>query len=310
MKCKLKEAKTLLLSLLVMALWGSLFPMIKIGYDALSVNSSDIPSILMFAGVRFLLCGAIVSVMALVKRDSIGATRVKTLGSMLLIGVFSITLHYAFAYIGISYIDSSKMALIKQVGALLYVCLAFLFFNNESFSIWKIVGGLFGFFGVVVINIDGAGVSLGIGEIMTLLASVCFVISSILTKKTVEGASPFWLTGISQLFGGALLVIIALFMGGGNSQTTLFGVFVFLYICVASTVSYLLWSYILKTSELSKMLVIKFAEPMFACIFGALLLGEDILKWQYLVAFLLICGGIVLANKKQRKITDDESKNI
>ena len=284
-----------------MALWGSLFPIIKIGYDALSINSSDVPSILMFAGVRFALCGALVSAMAMARRNTAAVPRGKTLGSMLLIGVFSITLHYAFAYIGISYIDSSKMALIKQVGALVYVCVAFLFFNNESFSVWKIIGGLCGFFGVVAINIDGAGLSLGIGEALTLLASVCFVISSIMTKKTVEGASPIWLTGISQLFGGSILVIIALVMGGGEAVLSPLGVLVFLYICTASTVSYLLWSYILKTSELSRMLVIKFAEPMFACIFGAVLLGEDIFKWQYLLAFLLISGGILLANKRKKE---------
>ena len=308
MKCKLKNAKMLVLSLLVMALWGSLFPMIKIGYDTLSINSSDIPSILMFAAVRFTLCGMLIVIMALIRKDKIGSPRARTIGSMLLIGLFSITLHYACAYVGISYIDSSKAALIKQVGALIYVCVAFLFFKNESFGIWKIVGGLLGFFGVVAINIDATGFSLGIGEAITLLASVCFVVSSILTKKTLEGASPLWLTGISQLFGGVLLLIAALAMGGGDVTVSPLGILSFLYICTASIVSYLLWSYILATSELSKMLVIKFAEPMFACVFGAVLLGEDIFKWQYLVAFVLISGGILLANK--RKVEKDESKNI
>ena len=76
---------------------------------------------------------------------------------------------------------------------------------------------------------------------------------------------------------------------------------VFAYICTASTVAYLLWNYILKTCELSNMFIVKFAEPLFACIFGAVLLGEDILKWQYLIAFLLISGGIVLGNIKFSK---------
>ena len=44
-----------------------------------------------------------------------------------------------------------------------------------------------------------------------------------------------------------------------------------------------------------------FAEPMFACIFGAMLLGEDIFKWQYPVAFILISGGILLANKRKKE---------
>jgi len=45
------------------------------------------------------------------------------------------------------------------------------------------------------------------------------------------------------------------------------------------------------------MFIIKFAEPLFACVFSAMLLGEDIFKIQYLVAFVLISLGIVLGNK-------------
>ena len=43
--------KTILLGLLVMALWGTLFPMIKLGYAAFGIPSSDIPSIILFAGL-------------------------------------------------------------------------------------------------------------------------------------------------------------------------------------------------------------------------------------------------------------------
>ena len=42
--------------------------------------------------------------------------------------------------------------------------------------------------------------------------------------------------------------------------------------------------------------MIKFAEPLFTCLFGAVLLGEVIFKIQYLVAFVLISTGIVLGN--------------
>ena len=48
-----------LLALLVMFFWGSLFPMIKIGYNAFGVDTSNVASILLFAGLRFLLCGAV-----------------------------------------------------------------------------------------------------------------------------------------------------------------------------------------------------------------------------------------------------------
>ena len=39
-----------------------------------------------------------------------------------------------------------------------------------------------------------------------------------------------------------------------------------------------------------------------ACVFGALLLGENILKIQYLIAFILITVGILLGNKSEKKL--------
>ncbi len=68
-------------------------------------------------------------------------------------------------------------------------------------------------------------------------------------------------------------------------------------ICFASIFSYSIWFTVVKNGELSKLFIIKFAEPVFACIFGAILLGENIFKVQYILAFLLIAGGIYISNK-------------
>ncbi len=292
--------KTIFLSLVVMALWGSLFPMVKIGYEAFKINGSDIPSILMFAGTRFTLCGAIILFISFLKKDKITSPKIKNVGMILLIGLFSIILHYAFTYIGLSSTDSSKTALIKQLGSLIYVCFAFLFFKNETFNIWKIIGAIIGFLGIIAINFNPDGITFSSGDILIILASVCTVVASILSKKTLESNSPFLITGISQLSGGIALLLASLIMGADFLNFDLGSLLVFAYICTASMIAYLLWNHILKTSELSNMFIIKFAEPLFACLFGAILLSENIFKWQYLIAFVLISAGITLGNKRAR----------
>ncbi len=301
MKSKLSGLRTILLALIVMALWGSLFPCIKLGYKAFNIESTDIPSILMFAGTRFTTCGVIICAIALIKKDNIEKPKVKSVGIILLIGVFSIILHYAFTYIGLSSTDSSKTALIKQLGSLLYVCFAFLFFKNETFSVWKIVGAIVGFLGIIAINFNPDGISFSLGDILIMLASVCTVASGILTKKIAGNNSPFWITGISQLSGGVVLMLVAFIMGADMITFNWYSLGVFAYICTASMIGYVLWNYILKTSDLSNMFIIKFAEPLFACIFGAILLNENIFQWQYLIAFVLISVGIVLGNKTKKE---------
>ena len=44
-------------------LWGSAFPGVKIGYKLFSITSGDIPSYILFAGIRFLIAGIITLVL-------------------------------------------------------------------------------------------------------------------------------------------------------------------------------------------------------------------------------------------------------
>lgn len=57
----MSKNKSMLYALLVMLLWGNLFPMVKLGYDNI-VTTGDI---LFFAGVRFTICGALIYVCTL-----------------------------------------------------------------------------------------------------------------------------------------------------------------------------------------------------------------------------------------------------
>ncbi len=298
---KNNSIKTILLSLLVMALWGSLFPFIKIGYSAFNISASSIPDILMFAGARFVICGLVVYVYSYLRKEKIAIPKGKNIFNIFIMGLFSIVLHYAFTYIGLSTTDSSKTALIKQLGSLIYVCFAFLFFKNEKFSVLKIVGAIIGFCGIVAINYSPEGISFSTGDILIIFASICTVIANVIAKETTEDNSPFWITGISQLTGGIVLFVAALSMGADMLTFTLKSTAAFSYICVASITAYTLWYYVLKSNSLSKMFIIKFAEPLFACIFGAILLGENIFKIQYLLAFILISAGIILGNKSEVK---------
>lgn len=308
MKKILQGCRELLLPLTVMALWGSLFPFIKIGYSAFGIDSSSIPDILMFAAFRFTVCGALVCVFSAWKKEKLASPKGKSVFLIFLMGLIGIVLHYAFTYVGLSFIDASKTALIKQLGALLYVCFAFLFVKSETFSMVKILGAVLGFCGIIAINFGSGGISFDPGSILILLASVCSVISSVMSAVSVKGSSPFWVTGISQLSGGVILLTAGFLMGGMLPHFQLKSILVFVYICASSIAAYTLWYYCQRTVSLSKLFIIKFAEPLFACLFGALLLGEDILKIQYLLAFLLISGGILLAGRENSKKQTTKNK--
>lgn len=294
------KSKTILLSLLVMALWGSLFPLVKIGYIAFGTNTESVADILMFAAMRFALCGALVCIFCFFRRKTMSVPSVRSTLNIVWIGIFSIVLHYACTYIGLSLTDSSKTALLKQAGVLIYICFSFLFFKDEKFSIFKISGAVIGFCGIIAINLSSGSISFSMGDILILGASLCTVVSNVISRRSAQNSSPLWITGISQLSGGLILFTVSLLLGGVVPKFTAGGALIFTYICAASIASYTLWYHILKTNELSKLFIIKFAEPLFACVFGAILLGENIFRLQYLVAFVLISAGISIGNHTEK----------
>ena len=296
---KTKHRKTVFLALITMLFWGSLYPFIKIGYSTFNINTLAFADILLFAAIRFTFCGIIVCVISLIKKENLKKPEYKSVLRITLMGVFGIVLHYSFTYIGLSLTESSKAAILKQLGVLVYVCFAFLFVKDERFSVYKIIGAIVGFCGIVVINLGAENTGIKMGDILIILASLCTVVSNIMSKGFSNKNSPYWITGISQFTGGIILLIVAIILGGKFPTISFEGVLVFAYICTASIISYTLWYYVQRTSELSHLFIIKFAEPFFACVFGALLLGENILKIHYFVAFVLIASGILLGNRRK-----------
>ena len=294
---KNKNLLNVVLPLIPMIFWGSLFPFVKIGYNAFSIDTERIGDIIMLAAMRFSVCGIIGCVIAFLTGAKLEKPIGKSILNLFYIGLFSVVLHYAFVYVGLTMTDSSKAAILKQLSPLIYACFSFLFIKSEKFSIYKIFGAVIGFCGIFIINAGGNMNGISKGDILILLPSLCTVISLIMSEKSVCSTSPLWVTGISQFLGGVLLFVLALIMGGKIPDFNAYSSAVFAYICFASVTAYTLFFYIQKKIPLSKLFIIKFAEPFFACIFSAILLKENIFRIQYPIAFILISAGIVLAYK-------------
>ena len=108
--------KGVLSSLAVMLLWGLLFSLVKLGYKVFGIES--VGDILTFAGFRFLICGIVIIIFAVVRDPKCLKPIKSNWPRVLLSGLFAIVLHYAFTYCGLSSTDGSKTAILKQIGAI------------------------------------------------------------------------------------------------------------------------------------------------------------------------------------------------
>ncbi len=286
------KSRSLLLTLLVMLLWGSLYPTVKLSFQAYRITTTG--DILLFAGVRFAISGALICLWQFFFHRQVFLTARSNVLPILLSGLFAIVLHYSFNYLGLRYTDSSKTALMKQIGPLFYICLSFLFFREDRLTLRKLFAALIGFTGILVINPDQCGLQFGLGEALVLLASLCTTFSNIVSKRALQQVHPIVLTGLSQLSGGLALLFLGI-ISGGTIQFSIQQSGIMAYILLSTVFSYCLWFSIVRKENLSRLFIVKFAEPIFACLIGAFLLGENILELKYLVAFLLIASGVCLA---------------
>jgi drug/metabolite transporter (DMT)-like permease len=292
--------KTLLLALIVMALWGSLFPMIKIGYKAFGIISSDIPTIILFAGLRFTFSGIVLAIICSSREKKFELPKKSEITPILLGALVTIILHYSFTYLALSIGEGSKTAIVKQICFLFLGCFAFLFDKSDKFSVNKIIAACLGFAGIIATAWDGQAIVFKLGDLLLLLASVCSAAGTIISKKATQKISPIKFVAYSQLIGGIFLLCAGLILGGSTTNFTPASAGIFLYICTASIIAYTLWNMLLKNGSVSKLSIIKFTEPLFAVIFSGIILGEKIFRISYLVALLLMLAALIVEHREPK----------
>ena len=303
MKSKLftNKISVVLLALTVSLLWGTLFPIIKIGYVAFAIDTSNVGSVITFAGLRFFVSGILLVVALGIKEKRFPSTQKGSVKAIVAVSMLTVVMHYAFTYTALSYIDSSKSSVLKQIGFLILPCLIFLVRKDDRFSPRKAIAAILGFIAVVVINLDGMSLVFGVGEILIIAASFTSAIGQVVSKYCYDVYSPASIVAWGQLFGGAVMLGAGLILGGSFGKFDLESILVLAYIIAASIAANLIWNTLIKYNDMSSLAVLKSADPLFASAFSGLLLSENIFKLPYLAALLLVVCAIALANAKISK---------
>lgn len=292
------------LALLCCFLWGSAFPMVKIGYEMFSISESDTASQILFAGIRFALAGALVIVFgSLIAKKPLYPKRKAEIGHCLVLSLFQTILQYTAFYIGLAHTSGVKSSVLVALNVFLSLILSALVFRMEKLTAPKVIGVIIGFAGVVLINFEAGGFS-GFslnGEGAILFSAFAYSVSSVLIKKYSVNEDPVMLSGWQFLIGGIIMALFAAAAGGRiHMQADIKSVLAILYLALISAVAYTVWGLLLKYNPVSRVAVMGFMNPVFGVLLSALFLGEtaEAFSVKNLVSLVLVCIGIYIVNAK------------
>ena len=292
-------------ALLCCALWGSAFPCIKIGYQLFKIGAKDVATQILFAGARFFLAGVLAILIGSVLNKKPLLPRKGAIGRIVWLSFLQTVLQYLFFYIGLAHTSGVKASIIEGVNVFIAILVASLIFHQEKLTARKMIGCVIGFAGVVLVNVNGSGMDAGIsffGEGFIFLSTVAYAISSVFLKRYAKEDNPVMLSGYQFVTGGIIMMLCGFGMGGTLTHVTPAGIAMLLYLALVSAVAYSLWGVLLKYNPISKVAVFGFMNPVFGVILSAILLNEaGTIGAMCLVALVLVCVGIYIVNKGERR---------
>lgn len=299
MKISLKDNKITACAAAVFCtlIWGTAFPFIKLGYSAFSVESGDIGSTLLFAGLRFSLAGILVICFLCAKSSRLALPKKDELLPILLLGTVQTTGQYLFTYCGIGYTTGANTSIITACASFITVLAAPLFFKNDRLTLLKLFGCALGFGGVLVINgCGGFALSTLFGDILIFCSTVFAAGGNLIAKGVTKGRNPVSITGYQLLLGGMILTVSGLISGGRLDLLNSQGVLILLWLAVVSAAAFSLWTALLKHHPAGKIAVFNLLVPVFGTVLSGLMLGEQVWRFETLLSLILISAGIISVN--------------
>lgn len=293
------KRNVVLIAIFYTFLWGTAFPLVKMCMESFEISDSDNMSKCLVAGIRFAFSGFFTLVWCAFKDETKIRLSPSQFKHVLFYGLLATALQYSFTYIGLSRIDGSEGAIFDQLCVFVIVLASGIFFRDDRLNLKKITGCILGFLGVLVINTNGVSFEFSLdGEGIMLCAVLCQTASYFVAKNTAQTISAPKLVGYGQLIGGILLCGFAILAGGRIQTVNVTAVITLLMLIAISAIAYVLSLMPLKYFPASEVSSFNLLITVFGVVMSAVVLGENIFRWNYLVSLILISSGIIVINMK------------
>lgn len=289
----------LLIATFACFLWGSAFPSLKIGYEVLDLNTKHYSYKILFAGYRFLIASFMILAFGF-KTGLIPKMNRKIWMHLTVLGILQTTLSYVFFYIGLSNTTGVKGSILIGTGTFASIIFAHFYYQNDKLSVNRTLGLIIGFTGVIIVNLTKGQLDFGFkwtGEGFLIFSATVTAAAGIYAKELSKHISPVAVAGFQMLIGALFLISY----GGhtiGYSAITFGGYtpLLLIYLAFISATAFTLWFTLIKHHKIGKISIFKFQVPIWGTMLSALILPDESVNLNALIALLFVAGGIILVN--------------
>ncbi len=285
---------------LVAIIWALNFSVVK--YSLVEIDP------LSFNGLRFLFAAAIIWIVLFYRRQLFTIPKKDWL-PLLGMGLLGNIIYQGLFIIGIDYTYAANAAV--MLGTIpIWVALISHFFNLEQMNIFKTLGVIAAFAGIVFIMSGGKDPfsmdsDTFFGDLIIIAAAVVWGGYTILSKSFLTRYTPIQFSAIMATIGSIVLFLIGLpkivELEWTNISAAAYGGVVYSGL-LSIGVAYLIWNYGLQTVGAVHTATYQNLVPVMGLFFGIVLLNEQLTFLQYTGSALVIAG-IVLARWRKSSPT-------
>jgi drug/metabolite transporter (DMT)-like permease len=280
--------------------WGLSFPMLKIALEV-------VPPITLGA-LRYGIAAILLILYLALKRglDSIIKPLKEDWKFFFVLGLVGITLPNILQNYGMIWTTASLSSIIQSSGPIFTILLAVIFLH-EPLGINKVLGTTLALSGAILLVTEGGVKFTGstfLGNFLILMSALSYSISSIMSKKILEKHGPLTIAILSMVIGTAILAIFSIFESPQEYilQLSLYHWFIVVILALLpGAIALLIWYVVLRTTEVSRLILFIYLIPVFATIISFFWLGEVITISTVFFAFLIVCGVMITQFEKINK---------
>ena len=286
-----ERVKIFLLFSFLCFLWGSTWLAIRVGLDSLTPMFG--------AGIRFFVASLAILVIMKFRKIKIQKDKL-SIKLYIIMGIFSFVLPYAFVYWGEQYVPSGLSSVLFAVHPFFVALFSYFFISSETIGIYKLLGIILGFSGIVVIFSDSFSGDFStyiIGMIAVLMSGVFQAGIAVTMKKYGHHLNPLSMNLIPMEIAAIVLTIYGLiFENTSYLKFDLNAVISIIYLAIFGSVfTFTIYYWLLKRVNVVMLSLMAFITPIVALVLGWIILSEA-LSTRHFIGSALVLIGLLTAN--------------